>query len=846
MKIEVADLQNKIDFGIITIREDEFLSVYDRLQPSDSCHGRRIYDVGKIYNTNKSGFYRYALVRIPSQGENAAQDCARDLIEDFYPKMLLLVGIGGAVPSLDFTLGDVVCATRVYDFSVRATKEGVPDRFSAAGGPMHRRVENILGRLPAIERQLKDWNSEDSISLSVPSLKIPPKGSDRYYGSKDWQNEVRNSLIHHFNGNIPHKPQVTARPVASSDSLIKDTNLLNQWLTEARAVAGVEMELGGIYFAARRSDKEYPILAIRGISDIVGFKRDDAWTKYACNSAGAFAVALIKSGELLSFQSEEVAFTSTSDKSRKYNTKAAPSKAPKKASKGHNRPKALVSKKPTNHSYKVDPEESIQILQTRYLDCLDSSRFSSKVSYHNVRLLRLIYVKAQFLLAIISGDNIVATENQVLDSLGFLETFDEIHEAVKKSKVEDLPVSLALRPSNASIYESVAKNLEKESKSYTLSLWDDLNTDTDRRQEWARAIKSHKKPSGKNIVFDTEKGLLNKLWHALEYFDHQRCVPAKDVPEEFANRLEQIVSLDDVMLDEMRSQKFHERLYISKQGVFTSTEEVDAAKTLTKMIRDIRNRVNRRITSRTIVRDAIKELNCDQDIKDGLYELIDGIYNQVLGIASSASIVQSSNFQEQTQPHIKAGYALAGFIQETNNSHFHNMYVPWEIFEYDGLEGADKIDKDMLEAIAKSIPWQGLLKLNSDQSWRNSLFEYKSFLSSLQKIDELLATEDRIGSQELIDEHNTTQNNLGKAWSKHIDNTRRLIPNSPWGFTDSRIFFLISMDKKSKPRQLPFFISYSHFKTKRDITKDEMYQKWQKNLSFKGRMDARSSSLSLD
>jgi hypothetical protein len=38
----------------------------------------------------------------------------------------------------------------------------------------------------------------------------------------------------------------------------------------------------------------YSIITIRGLSDIVGFDRDDAWTTYACHTAGAFCVALLE------------------------------------------------------------------------------------------------------------------------------------------------------------------------------------------------------------------------------------------------------------------------------------------------------------------------------------------------------------------------------------------------------------------------------------------------------------------------------------------------------------------------------------------------------------------------
>jgi hypothetical protein len=56
------------------------------------------------------------------------------------------------------------------------------------------------------------------------------------------------------------------------------------------------MELGGVFLAARQIDREHPILAIRGISDIVGFKREEQWTKYACTTAAAFAYALVRAG----------------------------------------------------------------------------------------------------------------------------------------------------------------------------------------------------------------------------------------------------------------------------------------------------------------------------------------------------------------------------------------------------------------------------------------------------------------------------------------------------------------------------------------------------------------------
>ena len=80
-------------------------------------------------------------------------------------------------------------------------------------------------------------------------------------------------------------------PIAASDRLVKDPELLIPWLRTARDLRAIEMESAGVYRAVRG---RCPMLAIRGISDIVGLKRSDAWTKYACASAAAFTRAFLR------------------------------------------------------------------------------------------------------------------------------------------------------------------------------------------------------------------------------------------------------------------------------------------------------------------------------------------------------------------------------------------------------------------------------------------------------------------------------------------------------------------------------------------------------------------------
>jgi ankyrin repeat protein/nucleoside phosphorylase len=302
---DIEDLRGTIDFAIITIREDEFLAVLDRFSAPDSAENERRYEIGEMKTTGGQ-HYRYALVRCTKQGQNEAQSVANALIKDLDPSLLLLIGIGGAVPSDDFSLGDVVCATQVNDYCMSKVKEATAEEFNIGGGPMEVRIRNLLGSLPKIAQVIPPWNTEAEIKLPIPAVEVPEwdaqmkqySFADRLYGGNDWEARVAESLQHRFVTNKARSPLATTQVVASSNRVIKATIPLEQWLETAYGIAAIETELAGVYAAARTAAKEYPILAIRGISDVVGFRRKDEWTKFACAVAAAFAWSLVRSGEL--------------------------------------------------------------------------------------------------------------------------------------------------------------------------------------------------------------------------------------------------------------------------------------------------------------------------------------------------------------------------------------------------------------------------------------------------------------------------------------------------------------------------------------------------------------------
>lgn len=293
--LNVADLKGKIDIAIISIREDEFEAVLQRFPMSSFAMGNRLYSICKLPLAQEKELW-VAVVRCEEQGTTVAQDTTRDVIEDLDPNWLMLVGIAGAFPEKEFSMGDVVLATRLLDFSVEAALPEGEREFSTTGGPMHKKVQVLFAQVKAFRTLLQGWNSEEALTIQRPMLATD---SSRFYGDKDWKKKVKESLEQNFpEGEPTRAPVFTALSVASSNNLVKSVELAKQWKNSSRHVSAVEMELSGVYQAARRVGKEYPILAIRGISDVIGFKREHNWLEFACHTAASFAYKLASTGVL--------------------------------------------------------------------------------------------------------------------------------------------------------------------------------------------------------------------------------------------------------------------------------------------------------------------------------------------------------------------------------------------------------------------------------------------------------------------------------------------------------------------------------------------------------------------
>jgi nucleoside phosphorylase/DNA replication protein DnaC len=286
----VAQLKGSVDFAIITIREDEFRATLQRFPTQDIIDGQRRYSLSSVM-TQSGHKLTVVVARASDQGE--AQNTVRDLIEDLDPARLVLVGIAGATPTGRLTLGDVVVATRLQDFTIDARIEDKALEYGISDGPMDRISQDLIAMLPSddLRGAFGAWNSDDRIGMTRPIVSL---SEENFYGGDQWVAKVRESLTHHFpDGKLNRAPVVTTGPTTAS---LINTETLIEWRKVASHLVDIERELPWIFREAKRRSREFPILAIRGISDVVGFNTHDAWTAYACHSAASLTHELLSSG----------------------------------------------------------------------------------------------------------------------------------------------------------------------------------------------------------------------------------------------------------------------------------------------------------------------------------------------------------------------------------------------------------------------------------------------------------------------------------------------------------------------------------------------------------------------
>lgn len=289
---ETKSMGIQVDIGLVTMKKEEFeevLKAFPQAPPTAAKifigeRTKRHYNL-RMADAGNGKSYRIAIVRVDAQGNGAAQNAARDFVEDLSPSLLLVVGIAGAIPKEDYTLGDIILSTRINDYTLHAKKDGGVTEYAITGGNISRDIRLGLANLHARQEDLGDWTT------GLPNRPPVDLGESSFYGPSDWRAQVRKSLERNFVTERRDAPIFLTGTLGSSDGLIKEVEPVAQWLGNARDMLATEMESAGIY---RGAEGNCAMLAIRGLSDVIGFKRDERWTRYACSSAAAFTRAYLR------------------------------------------------------------------------------------------------------------------------------------------------------------------------------------------------------------------------------------------------------------------------------------------------------------------------------------------------------------------------------------------------------------------------------------------------------------------------------------------------------------------------------------------------------------------------
>jgi nucleoside phosphorylase len=289
----------RADIGIITMKPEEIRAVLKRFVPDGTADGENLrYNLCEFQD--KAGRkLTAAIVRSP-QGDVSALRTAMELIREVRPRLVVLVGIAGGRPAGEFTLGDVVVASRMINLTVDAANPDGSRRYAASASELHPAVEKVVLNLDGDASSYAGWNSKRSIGMARPTVNLAKRN---FKGPADWQSKTRKALAKDFGKNGRNRqPIVIAGPIVSASTLMKDPEVFQKWQDVVRDIMAVDMEIVGVFEACRQYRDLLPTLVVRGISDIVGFSRDEKWTEYACETAAAFAKALLVGGTITFLQ----------------------------------------------------------------------------------------------------------------------------------------------------------------------------------------------------------------------------------------------------------------------------------------------------------------------------------------------------------------------------------------------------------------------------------------------------------------------------------------------------------------------------------------------------------------
>ena len=226
-----------VDYLVVTFIREEHEAVLRQFRgPDDDTvsgvpGGTRVVRV-----TTRSGQgVTVAIARTASEGNVSAQDAVLELIAEQQPRLVLAVGIAGAVPTRDVFLGDVVLAKDIHDLT-RGAETAAGREEAAASSYLMNAVKDFVANVTMDD--FKKWQDRAAL-IARPGVEgIGNSWTD----DEDWNKKINGTLEDNRKRTLP---RVVDGVIASSDHLVKSEDFMENRLLVDRRILANDMEVSG-------------------------------------------------------------------------------------------------------------------------------------------------------------------------------------------------------------------------------------------------------------------------------------------------------------------------------------------------------------------------------------------------------------------------------------------------------------------------------------------------------------------------------------------------------------------------------------------------------------------------
>ena len=209
-----------VDYLIVTFIREEHEAVLHQFQDPDDDLVSGVPGGARVVRvTTRSGQgVAVAIARTASEGNVSAQDAVLELIAEQQPRLVLAVGIAGAVPTSDVFLGDVVLAKDVHDLT-RGAETAAGREEAAASCYLMNAVKDFVANVTMDD--FKEWQ-ERTASITRP--RVEGIGNS-WTGDEEWDKKINGTLEDNEKRTLPI---VVDGVIASSDHLVKSEDFMGK------------------------------------------------------------------------------------------------------------------------------------------------------------------------------------------------------------------------------------------------------------------------------------------------------------------------------------------------------------------------------------------------------------------------------------------------------------------------------------------------------------------------------------------------------------------------------------------------------------------------------------------